>query len=175
MPGDRLLLRLTYRPDLFDRASMETLGGPSAAYYWKRRLRRRSGRLVVWTFCRRAERQRILEEWNDTARALMPATLAELFAAQAGRTPDAVAAVFEDESLSYAALDARANQLAHRLRKCGVGPESVVGLCLDRSLEMMVGLLGILKAGAAYLPLDPGYPAERLGFMLEDAAACLCW
>ena len=120
-----------------------------------------------------AERWRILEEWNDTARPLVPATLPELFAAQAERTPDAVAVVFEDSSLSYAALDRQANQLAHRLRKYGVGPESVVGLCLNRSLEMIVGLLGILKAGAAYLPLDPDYPAERLCFMLSDSHACL--
>ena len=79
--------------------------------------------------------------------------------------------VFEDETLTYAQLDARANQLAHHLQSLGVGPEVVVGLCVERSLEMMVGLLGILKAGGAYLPLDPAYPPERLAFMLEDAGA----
>ena len=79
--------------------------------------------------------------------------------------------VFEDDSLSYGELDARANQLAHHLRSLGVGPEVVVGLCVERSLEMVVGLLGILKAGGAYLPLDPDYPPERLAFMLEDAGA----
>ena len=78
--------------------------------------------------------------------------------------------VFEDAALTYAQLDARANQLAHHLQSLGVGPEVVVGLCVERSLEMMVGLLGILKAGGAYLPLDPAYPPERLAFMLEDAA-----
>ena len=97
------------------------------------------------------------------------ATLPELFAAQVARTPDAVAVVFEEQSLSYGELDARANQLAHHLRALGVGPEVVVGLCVERSLEMVVGLLGILKAGGAYLPLDPDYPAERLAFMLADA------
>ena len=111
--------------------------------------------------------------WNDTARELgqpvPPLTLPALFAAQAARTPDAVAVVFEDRTLSYAALDAHANRLAHHLQSLGVGPETMVGLCVERSPEMVVGLLGILKAGGAYLPLDPNYPRERLAFMLADA------
>jgi pristinamycin I synthase-3/4 len=117
------------------------------------------------------ERQKILRDWNATARALPSTTFPELFAARAEQTPDAIAALFEDECLSYGALDARANQLAHHLRALGVGPEVVVGLCVERSLEMLIGLLGILKAGGAYLPLDPGYPRERLAFMLSDAGA----
>ena len=92
-----------------------------------------------------------------------------MFAAQAARTPDAVAVIFEDRTLSYAALDAHANRLAHHLQSLGVGPETVVGLCVERSPEMVIGLLGILKAGGAYLPLDAGYPRERLEFMLADA------
>ncbi len=119
------------------------------------------------------ERRTILRDWNDTARAIPSATLPELFAAQAAKTPDATAVVFADERLTYAQLDARSNQLAHHLRALGVGPEVVVGLCAERSLEMLVGLIGILKAGGAYLPLDPDYPAERLGFMLADAGAPL--
>ena len=104
-----------------------------------------------------AERDTILHGWNDTARAIPSATLPELFAAQAARTPDAVAVVFEDESLTYGELDARANQLAH---SCGDGRRAgvLVGLCVERSLEMVVGLLGVLKAGGAYVPLDPDYP-----------------
>ena len=94
-----------------------------------------------------------------------------LFAAQALRTPDAVAVLFEERALSYAELEAHANALAHHLRGLGVGPETVVGLMLERSPEMVIGLIGILKAGAAYLPLDPNYPPERLAFMLEDAGA----
>ncbi|MBO0741765.1 MAG: AMP-binding protein, partial [Hyphomicrobiaceae bacterium] len=120
-----------------------------------------------------AERRRLLYEWNDTARAVPANTVVELFAAQALRTPDAVAVVFGEQSLSYAELDARANQLAHHLRGRGVAPEGVVGLCLERSLELLVGLIGILKAGGAYLPLDPSYPRERLAFMLADAGAPL--
>ena len=116
-----------------------------------------------------AERQTLLCDWNDTARAMAVATLPELFSAQAAQTPKAVAVVFEDQQLTYAALDARANQLAHHLRRLGVGPEVVVGLCVERSLEMLVGLLGILKAGGAYVPLDPDYPAERLGYMMTQA------
>ena len=118
-----------------------------------------------------AERHTILREWNATAHAVAPATLPELFAAQAAKTPAATAVVFEDQSLTYAELDARSSQLAHHLRALGVGPEVVVGLCVERSLEMLVGLLGILKAGGAYLPLDPAYPAERIAFMLDDARA----
>jgi non-ribosomal peptide synthetase component F len=97
--------------------------------------------------------------------------LPELFAAQVARSPDGVAVIFEQEQLSYGELDRRANALAHYLRARGVGPETVVGLCLARSPEMIVGLLAILKAGGAYLPLDPDYPPERLAFMLGDAGA----
>src|SRR5204862_1740374 len=117
------------------------------------------------------ERASILQGWNDTAQPVTPTTLPALVATQAARTPDAVAVVFEERELTYAALDAHANRLAQHLRSLGVGPETVVGLCLERSPEMVVGLLGILKAGGAYLPLDPNYPRERLSFMLSDAGA----
>src|SRR4029078_6259185 len=95
-------------------------------------------------------------------RASLPATWPELFAAQALRTPDAVAVIFEDRTLTYAALDAHANRLAHHLQSLGVGRDVRVGVLAERSPEMVVGLLGILKAGGAYLPLDPEYPRERL-------------
>jgi len=114
------------------------------------------------------ERHQILEEWNQTARAVPEATLPELFEAQVSRTPDATALIFEEQELSYAALNARANRLAHLLIGRGVGPESIVALALPRSFEMVVSLLAVLKAGAAYLPLDPDYPPERLAFMLAD-------
>ena len=120
------------------------------------------------------ERRQILEEWNGTEREIPEATLPELFEAQVGRTPEAVAVVFEDEQeLTYEELNERANRLAHLLIGEGIGPEDVVALAAPRSVEMVVALLGILKAGAAYLPLDPDYPAERIAFMLEDAAPAL--
>ncbi|MBY3425518.1 amino acid adenylation domain-containing protein, partial [Rhizobium laguerreae] len=117
-----------------------------------------------------SERQQILVEWNGEVRSSPLTTLPELFEAQVSRSPDRIALVFGDEHLTYAELDSHANRLAHHLIKLGVGPEDLVGLCLPRSLDMVVCLLGILKAGAAYLPLDPDYPTERLAFMLKDAA-----
>ncbi|HJR08153.1 MAG TPA: amino acid adenylation domain-containing protein [Pyrinomonadaceae bacterium] len=117
-----------------------------------------------------AERQQLLDAYNDTRRDYpQDRTIHELFEAQAAQTPDAVALVFQSEELSYRELNERANQLAHHLRSLGVGAEVLVGLCVERSVEMVVGLLAILKAGGAYVPLDPQYPQERLSFMLEDS------
>ncbi|MEK6283892.1 MAG: amino acid adenylation domain-containing protein, partial [Acidobacteriota bacterium] len=118
-----------------------------------------------------ADQHQLLREWNDTAREYPPHCLHELFEAQVERTPDAVAVIFEKQQLGYGELNRRANQLAHYLRGIGVGPEVLVGVLMERSLEMLVALLGILKAGAAYLPLDADYPGERLSFMLADAQA----
>jgi len=118
------------------------------------------------------ERHQLLLQWNDTARGYPPdRCVHQLFEEQVGRTPDAVAVVFENQQLTYRELNARSNRLAHYLRDLGVGPEILVWICLERSLEMVVGLLGILKAGGAYVPLDPEYPAERLDFMLRDSAS----
>jgi len=112
--------------------------------------------------------------WNQTEVAYpRDLTVVDLFERQVDRTPDAPAAVFEGATLSYAELDARANQVAHALIARGVGPDRLVGLCVPRSLEMVIGLLGVLKAGGAYVPLDPDYPEERLRFMVEDAQAAV--
>ena len=112
------------------------------------------------------------EPWNDTdTDCPADALLHNLFEAQAARTPDAVAVVSDGRTLSYGELDRRANQLAHALRRRGVGPDILVGLCVNRTPDMIVALLGILKAGGAYVPLDPEYPADRLAFMLEDCGA----
>ena len=118
------------------------------------------------------QRQQLLVEWNQTTTDYpRQKCIHELFEAQAERTPQAIAVVFGKESLTYSELNLRANQLAHRLRRLGVGPDALVGICVERSLEMVIGLLGILKAGGAYVPLDPNYPRERLAFMLKDAGA----
>jgi amino acid adenylation domain-containing protein/non-ribosomal peptide synthase protein (TIGR01720 family) len=118
-----------------------------------------------------AQRAR-LESENQTAFAhAEPRHVPALIAARARQTPDAIALYFEERSLSYAALDARANQVAHALRARGVGPESLVAIAMERSLELVVGLLGILKAGAAYVPVDPEYPEERISYVLQDARA----
>ncbi len=119
-----------------------------------------------------AERKLILSEWNDTGREYpRNKCIFELFESQAERNPEAIALVFESERLTYKELNKRANQLAHHLRKLGVGPEVLVGICLERSVEMVVALLATLKAGGAYVPLDPAYPKERLEFILEDTQA----
>ena len=121
-----------------------------------------------------SERQQLLVEWNDTQIEFeSEACVHSLFEAQVERTPDAIAVVFENEQVTYAELNRRANQLAHHLQSLGVGAETLVGICIERSIETVVGLLGILKAGGAYLPLDVSYPPERLSFMLGDAHAPL--
>ncbi|WPB88493.1 amino acid adenylation domain-containing protein [Streptomyces malaysiensis] len=116
-----------------------------------------------------AERRRILTEWNDTARPVPVTTLAGMFTAQATRTPDADALVYEGVRLSYAELEARSNRLARYLITRGVGPESRVAVVMDRSPDLITALLAVVQAGGAYLPIDPGQPAERVAFMCADA------
>jgi amino acid adenylation domain-containing protein len=117
-----------------------------------------------------AERRQIVEQWNAT-KVEFPQThvLHRLVEQQAARTPEAIAVTYAEQQLSYAELNARANQLAHALIARGVTPGSLVGIAVERSLELVIGLLGILKAGGAYVPLDPSYPRERLAYMLSDA------
>ena len=117
-----------------------------------------------------AERRKFLTEWNTvTHRFVRDECLHHLFEAQVARTPNSTALYFEQEQLTYQELNARANQVAHYLRSVGVVAGTLVGVCVERSVGMIVALLGVLKAGGAYLPLDPDYPAQRLAFMLEDS------
>ncbi|GAE09998.1 long-chain-fatty-acid-CoA ligase [Paenibacillus sp. JCM 10914] len=111
-----------------------------------------------------------MQAWNETTRPYADdKCIHKLFEEQAARTPDAEAVVFEDETLTYAELNRRSNQLAHYLHQQGVGPESLVAICMERSVDLIVALLGVLKAGGAYVPLDPSYPPERLAYMLADS------
>ena len=120
------------------------------------------------------EKHQILVEWNETKRDYpKDKCVHQLFEEQVKRTPETVAVAFEDQQLTYRELNSQANQLAHFLRKQGVGAESVVGVCLERSPEMILAVLAILKAGGAYLPLDPSYPTERLGLMVERGGASI--
>jgi len=163
---------IEYSTDLFTRETVERIGErlerllEAVAEDGERRL----GSIELLS---EGERAQILEEWNGTRESVPMGSLPELFEEQAGRRGEATAVVFQEQSLSYGELNQRANQVAHRLRAEGIGPEDVVALALPRSLEMVVSLLGIVKSGAAYLPLDPEYPTERLRFMLEDAQPAL--
>ena len=166
---DGLEATLEYSTDLFDASTVSRMLG-----HFRTLLEgiaadpgRRLSELPLLTD---GERRQLLVEWNDTA-AEYPrdACIHQLFEAQARRTPDAVAVVSGESSLTYAELEERAKAVARRLRALGVGPEALVGLCVERSVEMVTALLGILGAGGAYLPLDPTYPRERLAFILEDA------
>src|SRR5262249_6749107 len=169
----RLTLRLQSRPDLFERSTVEAMGQRLVTLLEAvvAEPAQPIGRLELLT---PEERRQLLVEWNATAREVPAATLPALFEAQVARSPEATAVVFEERTLSYTELNGRANRLAHHLIAQGVGPESLVGIALERSIEMVVALVGILKAGAAYLPLDPDYPEERLAYMLRDAQpACV--
>ncbi|PIE14237.1 MAG: peptide synthetase [Rhodobacterales bacterium] len=118
-----------------------------------------------------AERALVIEGWNDTQIAYDPACVHQQFQAQVQRSPDKIAVVFEGQSLTYAQLNARANQVAHVLVEMGVKPDMLVGLYMDRSLELLIGALAIQKAGGAYVPLDPGYPKDRIAHYISDSRA----
>ena len=168
--GGQLFCTFDYPTALFDAATVERMG-----HHFKALLSAAAADPTVVAgalpMLSRSECSELLDGWNQTA-APWPSTqtLHQLFEAQVARTPDHSALVCAGVELSYAQLNARANALAHHLRTLGVGPNVLVGLCMERSAEMIVGLLAVLKAGGAYVPLDPAAPPERLAFMLADAA-----
>ncbi|KST65076.1 non-ribosomal peptide synthetase [Mastigocoleus testarum] len=165
-----LLAEWEYNTDLFDGLTIERM-----ADHFQNLLQaiveNPSQKIGSLPLLSESERHQLLVEWNDTATNYpKDKCIHQLFEEQVEKTPDAIAVVFESESLTYEQLNQRANQLAHHLQSLGVQPEVLVGICVERSIEMVVGLLGILKAGGAYVPLDPNYPQERLSYMLEDSA-----
>ncbi|ACB75251.1 non-ribosomal peptide synthetase [Opitutus terrae] len=166
--GGRLIGRLEYNCDLFEDATAARI---AAQYeFLLSELVRAPGASIDALRLQDAKADAgLLQRWNATARPYPERSLAGLFAEQAARTPDATAVRFGGARLSYAELDARANRLAHVLRARGVGPDQPVALCLERSLELVVALVAIVKAGGAYVGLDPEYPAARLALMLADA------
>ena len=171
-PGERLTVDVGYDPDLFDAATIERIAGHLTGLLDAAAAGPATpvGRLDALT---PAEHDQLLVRWNDTARTVAPATLAELFEAQVARTPDATAVVCADRRLTYAELETRANRLARLLIRRGAGPERIVALALPRSLDIIVAQLAVAKAGAAFLPVDPAYPPERIAFMVSDAQPVL--
>ncbi|WP_163015680.1 condensation domain-containing protein, partial [Streptomyces sp. Tu 4128] len=168
MRGAELSFRVDYRPDLYDEEYARGFG---------RRMLRVLETLISdadlpvahLDTLDPADRERVLVEWNG-ARTELPGTpLHELISEQAGRTPDAVAVVCEGATLTYAELDGRANQLARHLLEQGLGAEDFVAIALPKTLDAITSMLAVLKTGAAYLPIDPDYPAERISYMLDDA------
>jgi Condensation domain/AMP-binding enzyme len=169
--ADRFGIELHYDSNVFQREDMERLVGQFQALLESvtGNPEMSIGELEIVS---EPERQRLLIEFNDTEASYPEGKcIHQLFEEQAERAPNNVALACEDRRLTYAELNARANQLANHLRTQGVRPEERVGICMERCPEMIVGLLGILKAGGAYVPLDPAYPRQRLAFMLEDARA----
>ncbi len=159
---------IVYNRDLFEPATMARMTGhfenllkDIAAHPHKS--------LSELSLLTRAERSQLLKAWNNTQASYpQERCFHELFAEQADHTPDNVAVVFGDQRLTYQELNRRANQVAHYLQALGVAPDELVGICIERSLDMVIALLGVLKAGGGYVPLDPTYPPERLAFMLTD-------
>jgi amino acid adenylation domain-containing protein/non-ribosomal peptide synthase protein (TIGR01720 family) len=172
MPGDELPLSIGYDPALFDEPTVRRLLG-HLAHALEAICVDPGSTVDSIDVLTGPERRHSLVEWNATDQVVAPATLPELIEAQARNTPDAVAVLADDVQLTFAELDARANRLARLLIGRGAGPERIVALALPRSVEIVVAQLAVLKAGAAYLPIDPGYPAERIAFMLDDSRPAL--
>ncbi|MFN6560832.1 MAG: amino acid adenylation domain-containing protein [Nostoc sp. ChiSLP01] len=169
--GDELILNCEYNTDLFDAATISRILGYFQTLV-EGIITHPEQRLLELPLLSEAEQHQLLVEWNNTqADYPQDKCIHQLFEAQVERTKQAIAVTFGQQQLTYQQLNARANQLAHYLQTLGVVPGVLVGICLERSLDMLVGLLAILKTGAAYVPLDLSYPQQRLAFMLADSQA----
>ncbi|TCP58033.1 amino acid adenylation domain-containing protein [Tumebacillus sp. BK434] len=168
-PADEVTFEIHYDGKMFARGIIEGMLGHLQTILLAM-IERPEAKVAALPLLSLAERQALLASWQrETKRFPQELCLQELFEAQVSRTPERTAVRYEGEGLTYAELNERANRLARYLQQQGAGPEQLVGLAVERSLDMVVGILGILKAGAAYVPLDPSYPQERLAFLLEDA------
>ena len=161
---------VSYSSELFERVTIERLV-EHLKLVLAAMVEQPEQRIAGLSLLSEPERQKVLIEWNQTRVEYPEKYVHELFQEQAARTPYAIAVKYEQKQLSYRELDNAANHIANALRKRGAGPESLVGICLDRSLELVPALIGVLKSGAAYLPLDPAYPIERLRYMVRDSRA----
>ena len=167
--GKEIVGSWTYSSDLFDESTMATMLSHFQTLV-SEIIAKSAQPLYSLPLLSDVEHQTIVSDWNNTWTEFpRELSVSQLFEQQVERTPNAVAVVHDEQQLTYAELNTRANQLAHHLRSIGAGPETLVGICTERSIEMVVSLLAILKAGGAYVPLDPAYPQERLSFMVEDA------
>ncbi|HEX8282854.1 MAG TPA: amino acid adenylation domain-containing protein [Pyrinomonadaceae bacterium] len=169
-PGGFLGGTLEYNTDLFDASTAARIAGHFRALL-EAAVEAPERRVEDLELLTASERSLLVRGWNETEAEYPDACFHELFETQAARTPAAVAVEFEDTTFTYAELSARSNRLARHLRALGVNAETLVGVCVERSAEMLVGLLGVLKSGAAYVPLDPAYPRERIDYVLRDAGA----
>ncbi|MEO0683524.1 MAG: amino acid adenylation domain-containing protein [Cyanobacteria bacterium J06633_8] len=170
IPGEELLVRMLYDCNRFDTDTITRMGSHFLTLL-EGVVTNSTGQLQDLPLITETERHQLLREWNDTHTEYPDKCIHQLFEEQVQRTPKTIALEFGSEKLTYEQLDRRANQLADYLISLGVKPDVLVGLCIERSVEMVVGLLAILKAGGAYVPLDPSYPQERLAYMLEDSQA----
>jgi amino acid adenylation domain-containing protein len=167
--GQQLRAEIEYNTDLYDGLTIQRMAGhfQKALAQLAEDVDRKVSSIDLLSD---SERFELIQQWNLTQVDYQSEHLLhKAFEEQVSRTPDNVAVIFDRQRLTYRELDERANQLAHHLKKSGVGPDVFVGICAERSVEMVIGLLGILKAGGAYVPLDPEYPKERLAFIIEDA------
>jgi len=169
--SDALLIELCYDSNLFERENIHRLSEQFEVLL-RSIVKNPDATIYEFDVLTEAERNQLLIDFNQTTEAkIEDICIHEIIEKQVKKTPEATAVEFEDKMLTFAELNSRANQLAHYLKKLGIGPESLVGICIEPSLETIIGVLGILKSGGAYVPLDPSYPRERLDYMLTDCGA----